>query len=75
MKERPIPFSGDMVRAIQEDRKTMTRRIVKSQPNFIPACARVWPSGKWQWRLMGGSEPACAPQFICPYGVREIGCG
>nr|WP_257008994.1 hypothetical protein [Burkholderia sp. AU4i] len=72
VKERPILFSGPMVRAIIEGRKTQTRRPVKSQP---PAETRDvftfhHPDPRTHfWAFDGGSLLDWAQP--CPYG--EVG--
>ncbi len=67
MKEHPILFSGPMVRAILDGRKTQTRRVIKKQPNgSITQCYHC-PDGRWNWCFssgVGASDP-----WPCPYGV------
>lgn len=75
MKERPILFSGAMVEAILDGRKTQTRRILKKQPPADTFRMDTYhhPDGQhyfWAWKeafsgceLHTGWEPIC-----CPYG-------
>ena len=59
MKERPILFSGPMVRAILDGSKTMTRRIVKPQPAADSNLRDV----------RSAQADTLAPSFRCPFGV------
>ncbi|MGA4275635.1 hypothetical protein ACI2VH_02630 [Ralstonia nicotianae] len=69
-KERPILFSGAMVSAILDGRKTQTRRIISPQPT-VDERGLLW----WKWSKYSGSanierlgQPSDDWLARCPYG-------
>jgi hypothetical protein len=58
MKERPILFQADMVRAVLDGRKTQTRRIIKPQPVHPPTYAGNY---RWVWDYGEKASPYGQP--------------
>lgn len=82
MKERPILFSGPMVRALLDCRKTQTRRVVKPEPwAVMPHKAGDQP---WAYGFKfypGSTTNGDSFRMKCPFGyvgdrlwVRETWC-
>ncbi|QFY42946.1 hypothetical protein F6R98_10255 [Candidatus Methylospira mobilis] len=67
--ERPIIFSGGMVRAILDGRKTQTRRVIKNQPDVQGWIDKpiTYNSSFGTWRYPCGA----GGNWKCPYGRKD----
>ena len=63
MSEKPILFSGEMVRAILDGRKTQTRRVIKPFPLERP----TWHPNLGRWNVIY-REDGLGRLIKCPYG-------
>lgn len=73
MTERPILFSGPMVQAILDGRKTQTRRVLKNQPGKFVHIEHDERKG-WQywWDVGTSGMPDVSQEYAplkCPYGI------
>jgi hypothetical protein len=72
MKERPILFSGPMVRALLAGTKTQTRRVVKTQPESLHHGEPYWHIGGYRAGAFRGiTDPlrmGTHNPLTCPYG-------
>lgn len=71
MKQHPILFSTPMAQAILDDRKTVTRRIIKPQPIIDEDSGYVFSGNHKQLYKNDMLHPSWKEQFaidFCPYG-------
>ena len=68
MTERPILFSGPMIRALLDNRKTQTRRVIKPQPEFGVEPCYYCESG-FSARDEVGRCMCTQGEIRCPYQV------
>lgn len=72
VKERPIIFSGSMVKAILDGRKSQTRRPIKPQPTGdcepFETPAAIWDGAKLFFYEAEYPEEGSVPWGGCPYG-------
>lgn len=82
MKEKPILFNTEMVKAILDDRKTQTRRVLKVQPSKegMTLCTLMSTTdrdirkheGKNHWQTLSSDKLEVLDSdnvfFNCPYG-------
>lgn len=68
MNERPILFSAEMVRAILEDKKTQTRRVMKPQPVKDDRGFWTWAGAGWNRDDVALVLPGHSMANGCPYG-------
>jgi len=66
MKERPILFNTEMVKAILDGRKTMTRRVLKPQPYMERGVIRWQPRKGYDLNIEHLNQSLI--NKLCPYG-------
>lgn len=73
-KERPILFSGHMVRAILNGQKTVTRREIKPSMRSADSSFELHQQEDGSWRPMHTFDESCMDAkgtehpIVCPYG-------
>lgn len=77
MKERPVIFNGEMIRALLDGRKTQARRVMKAQPEcpelglrHIVESTNSDNIGKYFWSQSDacGANKSRSKAFPCPFG-------